>query len=300
MYKILFTGSSGFLGNQIINQIRTNNSVLDLNRNSGHFKFDLRNQIPNFPHPFDIVIHAAGKAHSHPRTQIEKNDFFEVNIRGTENLLKGLNTDIQSFIFISSVSVYGLTSGKLIKEESQLLAKDPYGLSKIEAENLVQEWCYKNNIKCLILRLPLIAGPNPPGNLASMVNGIRSGYYFNIAGGLAQKSIVLASDISIYLLKASEIGGIYNLTDGQNPTFFDLSYCIAHQIGKKYVPNLPLEFAKLLAKTGDLVGGKFPINSDKLIKVTSSLTFDDTKARAAFGWNPTPVLEGFKILNILN
>jgi nucleoside-diphosphate-sugar epimerase len=295
MYKILFTGSSGFLGSEIMNQIRSNNSVLDLNRNSGHFKIDLRNQIPNFNFSFDIVIHAAGKAHSQSKTQKEKNDFFEVNIRGTENLLRGLNTDLHSFIFISSVSVYGLTSGKLVKEESHLLAKDPYGISKIEAENLIQEWCYKNNIKCLILRLPLIAGPNPPGNLASMVNGIRNGYYFNIAGGLAQKSIVLASDISKYLLKASELGGIYNLTDGINPSFIDLSYCIAHQIGKKYVPNLPYVFAKLLAKTGDLVGGRFPINSDKLIKVTSSLTFDDTKARAAFGWNPTSVLEGFRI-----
>jgi nucleoside-diphosphate-sugar epimerase len=295
MCKILFTGSSGFLGSQIINQIRTNNSVLELNRNSGHFKVDLRNQIPIFGLPFEIVIHAAGKAHSQPKTQKEKNDFFEVNIRGTKNLLEGLNTDINSFIFISSVSVYGLTSGKLINEESQLLAKDPYGLSKIEAEKLVQEWCYKNNIKCLILRLPLIAGSNPPGNLASMINGIRRGYYFNIAGGLVKKSIVLASDIAKYLLKASEIGGVYNLTDGQNPSFYDLSYCIAFQTEKKSVPNLPLVFAKLLAKTGDLVGGKFPINSDKLNKITSSLTFDDTKARAAFGWNPTPVLEGFRI-----
>jgi nucleoside-diphosphate-sugar epimerase len=295
MSRILLTGSSGFLGKEIGSYLSPKNSIFNLNRGSGDYKIDLGKVIPSFNSHFDIVIHAAGKAHSKPNTQKEKNDFFEVNIRGTENLLKGLKKDIHSFIFISSVSVYGLTSGKLIKEESDLLAKDPYGLSKIGAEKLVQEWCYKNNTKCLILRLPLVAGANPPGNLASMIKGIRSGYYFNIEGGIAKKSIVLASDISKFLLIASELGGIYNLTDGQNPSFFDLSYCIAHQIGKKSVPNLPLVFAKMLAKTGDLVGGKFPINSDKLSKVTSSLTFDDTKARAAFGWNPTPVLEGFKI-----
>ena len=295
MTKILLTGSSGFLGKEIGSYLTSNNSIFNLNRGSGDYKIDLGKLTPFFNSHFDIVIHAAGKAHSQPKTQKEKNDFFEVNIRGTENLLKGLNTDIHSFIFISSVSVYGLTSGKLINEESQLLAKDPYGLSKIGAEKLVQEWCYKNNTKCLILRLPLVAGANPPGNLASMIKGIRRGYYFNVDGGLAQKSIVLLSDISKYLLKASEVGGIYNLTDGQNPSFFDLSYCIAHQIGKKNVPNLPLVFAKILAKTGDIIGDRFPLNSDKLSKVTSSLTFDDTKARAAFGWNPTPVLEGFKI-----
>jgi hypothetical protein len=32
------------------------------------------------------------------------------------------------------------------------------------------------------------------------------------------------------------------------------------------------------------------------LKITSTLTFDDSKARNAFGWKPTPVLEGFKII----
>jgi hypothetical protein len=58
---------------------------------------------------------------------------------------------------------------------------------------------------------------------------------------------------------------------------------------------MPLTFARLVAKFGDLTGGKAPIDSDRLQKITSNLTFDDSKARAAFGWNPTPVLEGFKI-----
>ena len=48
-------------------------------------------------------------------------------------------------------------------------------------------------------------------------------------------------------------------------------------------------------KFGDIAGKYAPLNSDKLNKITSTLTFDDSKARAAFGWNPTPVLEGFKI-----
>ncbi|MEN9698015.1 MAG: hypothetical protein RLZ56_1436, partial [Bacteroidota bacterium] len=36
-------------------------------------------------------------------------------------------------------------------------------------------------------------------------------------------------------------------------------------------------------------------NSDKFVKITSTLTFDDTKARKAFGWNPSPVLDSFKV-----
>jgi len=50
-----------------------------------------------------------------------------------------------------------------------------------------------------------------------------------------------------------------------------------------------------LALVGDRLGQKSPINSNKLLKIRSSLIFDDSKAREAFGWNPTPVLKGFNI-----
>jgi hypothetical protein len=58
---------------------------------------------------------------------------------------------------------------------------------------------------------------------------------------------------------------------------------------------MPLFIAKGLAKIGDILGNVFPINSNKLSKITSTLTFDDSKARIAFGWDPNPVLEGFKL-----
>lgn len=58
---------------------------------------------------------------------------------------------------------------------------------------------------------------------------------------------------------------------------------------------MPNFVAKLVAKVGDMLGSWVPLNSSKLRKITSTLTFDDSKARAAFGWSPTPVLEGFKI-----
>ena len=68
----------------------------------------------------------------------------------------------------------------MYSENSDLLAKDPYGRSKIEAEAMIIEWAQKHAVKFLILRLPLIAGINPPGNLGSMINGIKKGFYFNI------------------------------------------------------------------------------------------------------------------------
>jgi nucleoside-diphosphate-sugar epimerase len=181
--------------------------------------------------------------------------------------------------------------GVQIDEKHPLLAIDPYGLSKIQAEHLVLDWCQKNNVLCTILRLPLLVGENPPGNLGVMLNGIKKGYYFNIAGGLARKSMVLAEDVANVLIKASEIGGIYNLTDGYHPSFYELSNAIAKNNGKKRIFNMHFLIAKSIALIGDFVSTKFPLNSSKLNKITTDLTFDDSKARHILGWNPEKVLD---------
>jgi nucleoside-diphosphate-sugar epimerase len=291
----LLTGANGFLGKHIVEELKV--KLITLGRNSqSNIIVDLSKEIPLLP-MVDLVIHSAGKAHSVPKTDVEKQSFFDVNVKGTENLLKGLEKAglPKQFVFISSVSVYGVISGNDIKEEYSLMAKDPYGTSKILAEKLVQDWCAKNNIICTILRLPLVIGTNPPGNLGAMIHGIRKGFYFNIAGGSAKKSMVLADDISKILLKAAQVGGIYNLTDGYHPNFYEMSHLISKQLGKGKVNNMPIWMAKILAFFGDIMGSKFPINSDKLNKLNATLTFDDSKARRSFGWNPQAVLNEFKI-----
>jgi nucleoside-diphosphate-sugar epimerase len=295
--NILLTGSNGFLGKRISSQLIVDFNLFTLSRTNSNINCDLSVFQPILP-IVDIVIHSAGMAHILPQSNSDDNAFFKVNVYGTANLLRALEISVvkpKNFIFISSVAVYGLNNGENIKEDCLLLANDSYGKSKIEAEKLVFEWCTKHNVICTILRLPLVVGMNPPGNLGAMINGIKRGYYFNIAGGNAKKSMVLASDIAKFILKAAEVGGTYNLTDGTHPTFNELSKCITRNLGKSFVPNMPLFIANVLAKIGDLFGNAFPINSNKLSKIISTLTFDDSKARRAFGWNPTPVLEGFKI-----
>lgn len=291
----MLTGSNGFLGKYLINNLPAKN-IKTLNRSASDYEIDLSVNTPSFKDNFDTVIHNAGIAHIIPNSKEEIAAFYKVNVLGTKNLLKGLSNSLpKRFVFISSVSVYGLVVGVNINENCSLLAKDPYGKSKIEAEGIIKKWCNEHDVICTILRLPLVVGEKPPGNLGSMIQGIKKGYYFNIAGGNAKKSMVLASDIAKFILKAAEVGGTYNLTDGIHPTFNELSKCISRNLDKSFVPNMPLFIANVLAKIGDILGSTFPINSIKLSKITSTLTFDDTKARIAFGWNPTPVLDYFKL-----
>lgn len=295
--NILLTGSNGFLGSTIKDKLSISNILTTLSRSNSDYINSLEKEIPVFKESFDLIIHAAGKAHSIPKTESEKKQFHDVNFLGTLNLLKGLEKIgfPKEFVFISSVAVYGQETGDNINEDHPLIAKDPYGESKIEAEKLIIDWCKENNVICTILRLPLLVGKNPPGNLGAMVKAIKKGYYFNIGGGKARKSMVLSKDVAFIIPFVSPIGGIYNLTDGFHPSFYDLSLAISKN--KKQL-NLPFFIARTLGKIGNLLGDKAPINSLKIKKITSDLIFDDSKARKLLNWKPELVLDYIKRENL--
>ncbi|WP_316786225.1 NAD-dependent epimerase/dehydratase family protein [Pedobacter frigiditerrae] len=293
----LLTGASGFLGKYIFAELSSFSEVITLSRNGSVINTDLTKKVPDLPE-LDLVIHAAGKAHVMPKNAVEKKQFFDVNLTGTNNLLKGLERSgflPHTFVLISTVAVYGLDTGHLVDESAKLEAKDPYGQSKIQAEQLVLDWCKANNVIVSILRLPLLVGENPPGNLGAMINGIKHGYYFNIAGGKAKKSMVFASDVAKLIPMVAEIGGVYNVTDGYHPSFFEIAEVIAKQLDKKKPLNIPLWLARTVAIFGNLIGNKAPINSHKLNKITSELTFDDRKIRSVVNWKPHSVATNFKV-----
>jgi nucleoside-diphosphate-sugar epimerase len=292
--SILLTGATSFLGNKIISLHQDLNFDTLGRSKVNSLIYDICEQIPYLIKDYDYVIHIAGKAHDNSKSAEVKNQYFETNYSGTLNLLNALEKNtIKHFVYISSVAVYGLVSGSLVTESADLLATDPYGLSKLKAETAVIDWCEKKNVKCTILRLPLIVGSDAPGNLKNMINGIRKGYYFNVDGGKARKSMVLVDDVAKFIFKAGQVGGIFNLTDGVHPTFYDLSTHISLQLNKKKPLDLPFWFAKFISKTGDILGSNSPFNTVVFTKMTSDLTFDDTHARNIFNWNPTPVLKSF-------
>ncbi len=297
--KVLFTGSNGFLGKILVPELKNlGYEVTTLSSREADYEIDLRKKdIPPFSSNYEIVFHAAGKAHSNPTSEEEKQTFFDVNLEGTRNLCRVLEQSYlpKAFIFVSTVAVYGLDSGFNIKEEHPLNGNTPYALSKIQAEEFLIEWCVKNNVTLSIIRPSLIAGPNAPGNLGSMVNGIRTGKYLSIGAGTARKSILMAQDIAQLIPLLVEKGGVYNVCDDTQPSFRELETIISNQLNKKQPKSIPYFVAKSMALVGDLLGSNAPINSSKLKKITESLTFSNEKAKNELGWKPSNVLENYKI-----
>lgn len=300
----LVTGGSGFLGRHVLSYLRSGGHQVEvLGRSSmANVVSDLSSGIPSLPSAeYDLVVHAAGKAHVVPRTEAEREEFYQVNVRGTENLLAALEKQDalpHSFVLISTVAVYGLEDGQAIGEDAPRKAEDPYGDSKRHAEDLVLEWGERQGVRVGIVRLPLVVGASAPGNLGKMISAIRKGRYLGIGGGTARRSIVLAEDVARILPIVAEKGGIFNLTDGHHPTFKEIEQVISRVLAKRPPAHLPYSLARLGAVIGDILGKSgiiLPLNSRALSKMTSTLTFDDTRARRMLGWNPRSVLESAEL-----
>ena len=149
MEELLFTGGTGFLGKNI-------GSVLDKMYNvttcgiTSHddIKANLAKDVPDLPHHYDVVLHACGKAHVVPKTEAEKQLFFDINYIGTIHLCNALEKvgTPKALVFISTVAVYGCEFGELITEEHSLDGDTPYAKSKILAEEYLTKWCKMHNV----------------------------------------------------------------------------------------------------------------------------------------------------------
>lgn len=298
MNKLLFTGGTGFLGKNVMPLLQKDYQVTTCGITpEDMIQANLAKVVPELPEKYEVVLHAAGKAHVVPKTDEEKQLFFDINYQGTVNLCKALEKVgvPKALVFISTVAVYGCEYGELITEEHPLQGETPYAKSKIMAEEFLTKWCSEHGVVLGILRPSLLAGKNAPGNLGAMVNGVRKGFYMNIAGGKVTKSVLMAEDIASILPLVAKKGGVYNVCDTRQPSFGELSVSVARQLGKSKPISIPYWMAWCMAMVGNLLGSKAPINSYKLEKMTKSLTFSNEKARRELGWEPLDVLDNYRI-----
>jgi len=293
--KILVTGGSGFLGRHVVKAALDEGSeVSTLSRSrSGEIPNAISCDISTDSADlskcgFDTVIHCAGKAHFVPMNKAEEQLFLDVNVGGTRNLLsslESLNDPPDRIILISSVAVYGKNEGIDIRETEPLNGKTPYARSKILAEELITDWAVRNNVGYLNLRLPLVVGSRPPGNLGKMSEGIRRGKYVRIRNNNCRKSMVLARDVARLTLSLNFDSGNYNLTDMIDPAFGEIEDAIAAACQKKIYLQVP----KMFVKAGCAIGNVFslPFNNEFFQKITSSLTFSSELASEKLGWMPS-------------
>jgi nucleoside-diphosphate-sugar epimerase len=287
--KVALTGHTGFLGSYLKRVLLDRGlEVVALGRGAdSDWHFDLGSGVNEFPRgyasegngPLDLVIHSAGLAHRVPKTEAEKQAFFDINLEGTRRLLRALKDSgnvPKRFVFISTIAVYGEPMNAEVcapphpgEDDLEQLNLTPYGLSKWKAEQLVQDWCRQEGVEAFIWRLPLIVGENAPGNLGAMEKAIRKGYYFRIGNSYARMRYYvrieeLATRVLALLDGKGSASGTCNVISGEK-SYGDFEDEIASKYGKT-VRSIPLWMVRLAAKLGDVLPG-FPLNSYRLKKL---------------------------------
>lgn len=158
MKKILITGKNSYIGTSFEKWLskEPNQYQIDtIDMKDGSWKEH------DFS-PYDVVFHVAGIAHI-KETKKNRDLYFKVNRDlAYETAKKAKEDGSKQFIFLSSMSVYGLDSG-VITRKTKPNPKSAYGQSKYEAEKLIKE-LEDDKFKIAILRPPMVYGNNSKGN----------------------------------------------------------------------------------------------------------------------------------------
>lgn len=293
--KILLTGAGGFLGKYIIHELaaRTQDPGTDIitigNNQGATINADLTSVCPHIEAAISTVIHAAGACFS--------GNFRKMNVDITANLLKSLEHSIpENIVYISSTEVYGRTEGTDIDETATAEPSSEAGATKLEAEKMLTRWCDINKVKLSILRCPPIIGTGMNGPLRELVNSIYRGSYSHISNDDSRISVVHAVDVARAAVDIAPIGGVYNMTDGVNPTRHDLAEALSARIGHKRIYTVSPKRARLIARVCDYIPFcKF--GTKRLKELTTTLTFDGNKIIETLGRKPNSVTKYLKTHN---
>lgn len=165
--RVLVTGQNSYAGTQFAKRITELNKGWEIDfvsvRDNAWMQKD-------FSH-YDAIYHVAGIVHK-KETAENKELYYKVNRDLTYQLaLKSKSEGVKSFVFLSTMAVYGLI-GKIgedtiISKETEPAPTSNYGKSKLEAEELLIE-IQSSYFNVSILRIPMIYGPNCPGNYSSL------------------------------------------------------------------------------------------------------------------------------------
>ena len=304
MSRILVTGATGFVGRHLSNVLLSEgHEVLGTTRKDtgATSETDLRlTTIPDIGdyvdwapalQDVDSVVHLAARVHVMKESAEDPlATYRRTNVAGTENLLRRAGKHgIKRFVFISTVKVHGdATYGTPYSTADTLAPTDPYGCSKLEAEELVKRIGAEDGIETVIIRPPLVYGPGVAGNFLRLLRLVDKG--IPLPFGLVEnvRSLVgvdnLCDLIRECLTNHSAVGKRFLVSDNSDVSTRELVGHIATAMSKRArILPVPPRMISLAAK---LVG-----KSAEASRLLDSLQVDISDTMQTLNWKPPVSLE---------
>ena len=290
--KYAVTGGAGFIGSHLIkNLVERGNEVIVIdNLNTGKkqniekiskkidfFEVDIRDfsAIEDILKNIDGIFHEAALASVQDSFRIP-DEFFDVNVNGTENIFKIAKKLGIKVVYASSSSVYGNPISIPIKENDDKNPFNPYAKTKLEDDKLAEKYA-KNGLKVIGLRYFNVFGPRQSKEYAGVIRlfleRIQQGLPPLINGdGLQVRDFVYVDDVvnaNILAMESDVDAGFFNIGTGNTISILDLATMIIKFSGLKLKP----------IHRQDVPGD---------VKATQA---DITKAKMMLKWKPTTSLK---------
>lgn len=282
MKRILLTGASGFVGKRYLVYNTSRYEIVP---------FSVATAMPGekLLSTIDTVVHLGGLAH-----QMQKVDparYFEANYDNTRDLaLRAKQAGVRHFIFISTIKVFGeKQQGVLTLESPCIPENDPYGESKLKAEQFLQTMA-DADFTVSIIRPPLIYGPGVKGNLDRLLKLADSGMPLPF-GAIHNRRTMIYLDNFIALINQvidTGVGGLFLASDSRPVSTTELVTLIRKFMGKPArlvpVPGVVKKLIRLLRPAAAL-------------RLFGSLEMDASHSYKKINFAPPyPIEEGIKAM----
>ena len=275
MTRVLVTGANGFIGQHLVRAlVDSGNTVRGLRHTPTPLNFvsqdevewieaDLANpsSLKGIAQSIDTVYHLGAI----PRNDLGKswNDFLEVNVKGTRELLRECDeAGVRRFVYTSTVEAAGYGDGINPRRELDEPRPDNnYGKSKLEAERIVLDGSWR--MECCVVRLPMIYGPGTMLVVPKLFGMVRRGFYPLIGDGSAPMEFCYVANAVHGLRLAAQrpeaISELFYVSDERTYTIKEVVSYVAHAMGcKVQFVRIPTTLAYTAAACFELLAKALP------------------------------------------
>lgn len=297
MSRILITGATGFVGKSLVPFLQSAGHEvrcavwkkadwLDAEQvliNKLELHTDWSETLQNI----DIVIHLAARVHiMNDDAQCSLQEYCKVNSIATRTFAEQAAAfGVKRFIFLSSVKVIGEFSspGAPFNEDSIVHPEDPYAHSKWLAENYLQELSQRSAMEVVILRPPLVYGPQVRANFLKMLQMVKRGWPLPFGAVTNTRSLIyidnLVSAIHAVMTNPKAANQVYLVADDDAFSLAQLLRALANEMDSS-LKLLPFPVS-LLQWSFRLIG-----RNDLNTRLFSSLEVSNKKIKSQLGWTP--------------
>lgn len=285
---LLITGATGFVGQRLLDVLGSTAQTLSTRSDAVTWSVALKQK--------QCVIHLAARVHQmHEQDADSLLQYRKVNVENTLTLAnQAAACGVARFVFVSSVKVNGEQTvlGHPFREDDVPAPQDPYGISKMEAEQGLRAIAQRTGMEVVIIRPPLVYGPGVKANFALLLRAIKRGVPLPLGAIHNQRSLVGIDNLVDFIctclnhpLAANET---FLVSDGHDLSVPELVRGLADAMGvKAHLMPIPVAALRLCAT---LLRKRDAVN-----RLRENLQVDINKAQKLLSWTPqTSIYEGFR------